>query len=90
MTEMDHNGLESSPKERVFTRDEAADYLSSSGLRMSRTTLARYAMSGRGPKYALIGRKAYYKREWLDSWLTLKLAAYSHALAHMQDAGSVE
>ena len=45
----------------LLKRDEAAAYLQEAGLRMSRTSLARYAMGGGGPQYALIGRTAYYK-----------------------------
>ena len=74
----------------LLKRDEAAAYLQDAGLRMSRTSLARYAMGGNGPQYALIGRTAYYKPEWLDAWINSQLKPRSHALAHMQDAGGVE
>ena len=67
----------------LLKRDEAAAYLQDAGLRMSRTSLARYAMGGGGPKYALLGRPAYYKAEWLDAWLEDQLTPHSHSLAHM-------
>jgi hypothetical protein len=40
-------------------------------------------MGGKGPKYTLIGRKAYYKPEWLDEWLESQITPHSHSLAHM-------
>ena len=67
----------------LLKRDEAAAYLQEAGLRMSRTSLARYAMGGGGAQYALIGRTAYYKPEWLDAWLEDQLTPHSHSLAHM-------
>lgn len=66
----------------LLKRDEAAAYLQDAGLRMSRTSLARYAMGGDGPQYTLIGRTAYYKPEWLDQWLEAQMEPHSHSLAH--------
>ena len=51
---------------KLLTREQSATYLKDCGLRASRMTLARLAMSGEGPRYALIGRTAYYQQEWLD------------------------
>jgi len=68
----------------LLTRENAAEYLQTKGLRSSKTTLARAAMGGDGPQYALIGRTAYYKTEWLDMWLEKQLTPHSHSLAHMQ------
>jgi hypothetical protein len=73
-----------------LTRRDAAEYLEKKGVRSSQSTLARYAMGGNGPQYALIGRTAYYKPEWLDAWINSQLKPRSHALAHMQDAGGVK
>ena len=67
----------------LLTRKKAAQYLEAQGIRSSRSTLARAAMEGDGPQYALIGRTAYYKIEWLDQWLEAKLSPHSHSLAHM-------
>jgi len=67
----------------LLTRIDAADYLRERGVRSSHTTLARLAMGGKGPKYTLIGRKAYYKPEWLDEWLESQITPHSHSLAHM-------
>ena len=41
-------------KNLILKRTEAAAYLSSSGLRVSKITLARMAMDGSGPPYTLI------------------------------------
>ena len=46
-------------------------------------TLARLAMTGEGPSYALIGRTAYYQQEWLDEWLESQLKPQTHSYAHM-------
>ena len=51
---------------KLLTREQSATYLKDCGLRASRMTLARLAMSGEGPRYALIGCTAYYQQEWLD------------------------
>lgn len=67
----------------LLTRKDAAEYLEKKGIRSSQSTLARYAMGGNGPQYALIGRTAYYKPEWLDAWLEDQLTPHSHSLAHM-------
>ena len=69
---------------KLLTREQSATYLKDCGLRASRMTLARLAMSGEGPRYALIGHTAYYKREWLDEWLESQLKPNAHAFAHMQ------
>ena len=66
----------------LLTRRDAAEYLGTKGVRSSQSTLARYAMGGYGPQYALIGRAAYYKPEWLDSWLEGQQTPHSHSLTH--------
>ena len=68
---------------QLINRKQAADYLKSLGIRSSKVTLARLAMTGDGPKYTLIGRTAYYKPEWLDEWLGSQITPHSHSLAHM-------
>ena len=67
---------------QFLTRKSAAEYLSKKGIRSSNASLARAAMGGYGPQYALIGRTAYYKPEWLDTWLEGQLTPHSHSLAH--------
>ena len=66
----------------LLTRIKAAQYLEAQGIRSSRSTLARAAMEGDGPQYALIGRTAYYKIECLDQWLEAQMVPHSHSLAH--------
>lgn len=68
---------------QLLTRKNAAAYLKTKGIRSSQATLARLAMGGNGPQYALIGRTAYYKPEWLDEWLEGQMSPNSHSLAHM-------
>ena len=67
----------------ILKRHEAALYLRSKGLRSSKITLAKLAMTGEGPKYALIRGTAYYKPEWLDQWLDSQLKPQTHSFAHM-------
>jgi hypothetical protein len=76
------NRMESKMTE-LLKRDEAAAYLQDAGLRMSRTSLARYAMGGDWPQYTLIGFTAYYKPEWLDQWLEGQMEPHSNSLAHV-------
>ena len=64
----------------LFSRPRTANLFDNVGIR---STLARYAMGGVGPQYALIGRTAHYKPQWLDAWLEEQLTPHSHSLAHM-------
>lgn len=68
---------------QLINREQAAEYLKSLGIRSSKVTLARLAMGGDGPKYALVGRTAYYRTEWLDEWLENQITPHTHSLAHM-------
>ena len=76
---------------KLLNRQQAAEYLSEFGLKISRQTMAIQAVRGTGPNYTLIGRKAYYSEEWLDEWLESQMTPHSHSLAHMlqnkEDAG---
>ena len=71
----------------LMNRKQAAEYLTSLGLRISKQTLAVHAMRGIGAEYTLIGRTAYYKQEWLDEWLADQLKPSAHSFAHMQKEG---
>ena len=68
----------------LLNRKQAADYLTSLGLKISKQTMAIQAMRGTGAKYALIGHTAYYKQEWLDEWLDDQLKPNAHSFAHME------
>ena len=70
---------------KLLRRQQAADYLSERGLRTSKITMARQAMTGEGAKYTLIGRTAYYTQEWLDEWLESQIKPHTHAYAHMNE-----
>ena len=67
----------------ILTRQEAALYLRSKGLRSSKITLAKLAMTGEGPQYALVRGTSYYRPEWLDEWLDNQLKPQTHSFAHM-------
>jgi len=69
----------------LLTRLQAAEYLQFRGIKSSRTTLARLAMDGSGPKYTLIGGAAYYDLDWLNEWFEAQIKPHSHSLAHMMD-----
>ena len=69
----------------LLNRTAAAQYLREKGFKTSKISLARMAMSGEGPKYALARRTAYYKPEWLDEWLESQLTPQTHSYAHMTE-----
>ena len=50
----------------LLRRNDAAKYLAEKGLRISAITLARMAVEGSGPSYALIRHTSYYTTESLD------------------------
>jgi hypothetical protein len=56
-------------------RSEAADYLTSKGLRVSKNTLGKFATTGGGPVYQRFGLRAVYTRQNLDAWADAKLSA---------------
>lgn len=61
--------------ERYVDRAEAADYLKSLGLKISRTTLQKYASVGGGPVYRRFGHRAVYTSTDLKVWAESKLSA---------------
>jgi hypothetical protein len=55
--------------DRFLSRSEAAEYLTSRGLRIAKQTLARIAAtSNSGPVYRLFGTRAIYRVADLDAW----------------------
>ena len=71
--------------ELLLRRNDAAKYLSKKGLRISAITLARMAVEGSGPPYALIRQTSYYTTESLDHWLQKQVQLRSYSFAHMQE-----
>ena len=72
---------------KLLTREQSSNYLKDCGLSISKVTLARLAMTGEGPQYSLVGRTAYYKKEWLDEWIESNLTPSSHSFVHMTKKG---
>lgn len=66
---------ESTTQAKYLDRNEAADYLTSQGLRTSRATLQKLATIGGGPNYQRFGRRALYQRADLDAWAQARLTA---------------
>ena len=58
---------------KLLTRRETANYLIGVGISSSHSTLARLAIKGIGPKYTIIGGRAYYTTEWIDDWVESQL-----------------
>jgi hypothetical protein len=55
--------------DRFLSRCEAAEYLTSRGLRIAKQTLARLAAtSSEGPAYRIWGSRAVYTAADLDAW----------------------
>lgn len=61
--------------DRYFTRQEAATYIASRGLKVSHTTLQKYVTVGGGPDYRRWGNRAVYTQQDLDAWIEAKLTA---------------
>jgi hypothetical protein len=59
--------------EKRLTRREAAEYLTERGYRTSRTTLAKLACIGGGPRYAKFGCLALYTMPDLEDWALSRL-----------------
>ncbi|EDZ40799.1 conserved hypothetical protein [Rhodobacteraceae bacterium HTCC2083] len=59
---------------KVLNRSEAADYLTSHGYSIRKTTLQKLASVGGGPRYRIFGNRAVYTLPDLDTWLTSKLS----------------
>lgn len=60
---------------RYLSRKEAAEYLAERGLRISHTTLQKFATVGGGPTYRRFGSRAVYTPADLDAWAESKLSA---------------
>lgn len=69
------------PTDRFLDRSEAAEYLTSRGLRFSKNTLQKLVTTGGGPAYRRFGNRAVYAREDLDAWIESKLSAPRYTAA---------
>jgi hypothetical protein len=66
--------MPNSPK--YFTRDGAATYLEKTwGIRCSKASLAKFAVSGNGPAYHRSGRDALYAPTILDTYAKRRLGS---------------
>ena len=74
--------------ELLLRRNDAAKYLSEKGLRISAITLARMAVEGSGPPYALIRHTSYYTPKSLDDWLQQQVQLRPHSSAHIQESNA--
>ena len=68
---------------KLYSRSDAAKYLEEIGISSSKVTLARYAMVGSGPKYALINGRAYYEEAWLDEWVNQQMMPIEHPAQYL-------
>jgi hypothetical protein len=62
-------------QKQYLDRAEAAAYLTERGLRISKTTLQKFATIGGGPEYQRFGLRAVYTSVCLDAWAANKLSA---------------
>jgi hypothetical protein len=61
--------------ERFLSRSEAAEYLTSRGLRIAKQTLARLAAtSADGPVYRIFGSRAVYSIQDLENFAEARLS----------------
>jgi hypothetical protein len=71
---------------RYLDRAGAAQHLTEKGLRVSRTTLQKWATVGGGPEYRRFGNRAVYRTEDLDAWAERKLSAPRRTFKRSDDA----
>lgn len=65
----------SEPEDRLYTRKEAARYLTQRGLPISAQTLARKFCEGTGPACQHVGHRAMYRKSALDAFFARQLSA---------------
>lgn len=60
---------------KLIKRHEVPQYLRDKyGITYKYQSLAVLAAKGQGPRYVKIGRDAYSKPEWIDSWVESQMA----------------
>jgi len=57
-------------KIKLLNTKEAAAYLTSCGVPYTKKTLEVYRCKKRGPKYLKIISRVYYRKSWLDEFLS--------------------
>lgn len=62
-------------EKKFLTRPEAADYLTSRGMVISKNTLQKMACLGGGPIYMIFGNRALYRKSDLNDWAEQRLGA---------------
>jgi hypothetical protein len=78
--------------DRHFDRLATSKYLSDHGLSVAVSTLASWAVHGRGPKFKLLGRKPLYPLAEIDRWANEQLGhAANSTTAHdaMRSGGAI-
>lgn len=59
---------------KMLTRERAREYLLEVwGVELSTSALANWATQSAGPRYAVIGRRAYYRVTDLDEWIEAQI-----------------
>ena len=67
-----NEGTQESCRYENLTRAEAADFL-----RIGRKKLDDWAWQGKGPRYAIVGRQALYRRKDLEEWLEAQMSDFT-------------
>lgn len=75
--------------ERLFRREEAAEYLQGRGAPITRQALAKMAVIGGGPLFRKLGKFPLYAPGDLDAWITEKLSAPVRSTAELPRRPSV-
>lgn len=66
-------------QKKFLTRPDAAAYLTECGIPTSKNTLQKWATTGGGPAYQILGNRALYTIPGLDEWVDGKLSAPRHS-----------
>lgn len=70
----------------LLSRAQAAEYLESIGVPVARTTLAKLACVGGGPRFRKFGRRPIYSVEDLDSWVAARMTESVESTCELADA----
>jgi len=74
----------------LFTRKEAARYLSDLGLEMAPQTLARKFHEGTGPLCTHVGDRAMYRRSHLDQYFAEQVSEPRRSSSEPRKPGKVQ